>query len=164
MSQLVISMQHKSSRRQYRNQWSCLCPKNSLFIKTDGGDFPVGPMVKNPSANAGDIGSIPGLGKFHMPWATKSLYLLSPNFRACEAQLLKSACPRAPALQQEKPLQWEACAPQLESSPCLPQLEKTWEQQWSPSAATKKKKDVGQIWPKDYTLLTHGLRNSVQAY
>ena len=25
-----------------------------------GGDFPIGPMVKNPSSNAGDLGSIPG--------------------------------------------------------------------------------------------------------
>ena len=30
-------------------------------------DFPSGPMVKNPSANAGDTGSILGLGKYHMP-------------------------------------------------------------------------------------------------
>ena len=29
------------------------------------------------------------------------------------------------APQQEKPLRWEACAPQLESSPCLRQLEKS---------------------------------------
>ena len=32
---------------------------------------------------------------------------------------------RACALQQEKPLQGEACEPQLESRPCLPQLEKS---------------------------------------
>ena len=30
--------------------------------------FPGGSVVKNPSANAGDTGSIPDLGKFHMPW------------------------------------------------------------------------------------------------
>ena len=29
-------------------------------------DFPRGPVVKNPPANAGDPGSIPGLGRFHM--------------------------------------------------------------------------------------------------
>ena len=29
-------------------------------------DFPGGPVVKNPSANAGDMGSIPNLGRFHM--------------------------------------------------------------------------------------------------
>ena len=30
-------------------------------------DFPGGPVVKNPPANAGDIGLIPGLGGSHMP-------------------------------------------------------------------------------------------------
>ena len=29
-------------------------------------DFPGGPVLKNPSANAGDPGSIPSLGRFHM--------------------------------------------------------------------------------------------------
>ena len=30
-------------------------------------DFPAGAVDKNLSANAGDTGSIPGPGKFHMP-------------------------------------------------------------------------------------------------
>ena len=33
--------------------------------------FPGGSVVKNPSANAGDtgnVGLIPGLGRFHMLW------------------------------------------------------------------------------------------------
>ena len=29
--------------------------------------FPGGPVVKNPPANAGDMGSSPGLGRSHMP-------------------------------------------------------------------------------------------------
>ena len=29
---------------------------------------PGGSAVKNPPANAGDTGSIPGLGRSHMPW------------------------------------------------------------------------------------------------
>ena len=28
-------------------------------------DFPGGPVVKNPSAKARDMGLIPGLGRFH---------------------------------------------------------------------------------------------------
>ena len=35
-------------------------------------DGPGGPVVKTPPANAGDTGSVPGLGRFHMPrdnWA-----------------------------------------------------------------------------------------------
>ena len=31
--------------------------------------FPGGPMVKNPPVNTGDTGSIPGQGRFHMPWS-----------------------------------------------------------------------------------------------
>ena len=31
-------------------------------------DFPGGTVDKNPPANAGDTGLIPGLGRFHMPW------------------------------------------------------------------------------------------------
>ena len=30
-------------------------------------DFPGGPVVKNPPANAGDTGSIPGPGRSHIP-------------------------------------------------------------------------------------------------
>ena len=30
-------------------------------------DCPGGTAVKNPPANAGDMGSSPGLGRFHMP-------------------------------------------------------------------------------------------------
>ena len=30
-------------------------------------DFPGGIVVENPPANAGDTGSIPGLGRPHMP-------------------------------------------------------------------------------------------------
>ena len=34
--------------------------------KKDGGDFPGSLLVKIPSASAGDTGSIPGPGRFHM--------------------------------------------------------------------------------------------------
>ena len=40
-------------------------------------------------------------------------------------QLLKSVCPRACAPHKEKSLQREAHTPQLDSSPCSPQLEKS---------------------------------------
>ena len=30
-------------------------------------DFPGGPVAKNLPANAGDMDSIPGLGRFHIP-------------------------------------------------------------------------------------------------
>ena len=40
--------------------------------KVHSGDFPGGPMVKNPPANAGDISSISGPGRFHMQWGQLS--------------------------------------------------------------------------------------------
>ena len=64
-------------------------------------DFPGGPVVKNPPANAGDTGSIPGPGRFHMPlsnWA--------------RAPHVLSLCSRAWESQQGRPLQWEDHAPQ----------------------------------------------------
>ena len=39
----------------------------SLF-KTHLQGFPGGSVVKNPPANAGNMGSIPGPGRFHMLW------------------------------------------------------------------------------------------------
>ena len=39
--------------------------------KVNWRDFPGGAVVKNLPANAGDMGLIPGLGRFHMPRTTK---------------------------------------------------------------------------------------------
>ena len=55
-------------------------------------------------------------------------------------QLLKLTCPRARALQEEKPLQSEPRAPQLESSPCSLQQEKTPSQQQRPAQPKVKNK------------------------
>ena len=43
--------------------------KNEVLIKVWERDFPGGTVVKNPPANAGDTGSIPGLGRSHVPWS-----------------------------------------------------------------------------------------------
>ena len=96
--------------------------------------FPGGSVVRGLPTNAGDMGSISGPGGSHMP---QSGWLVCHNYlslwsRACVPQLLSSctttteACtPKAHAPQQEKPPQWEACAPWLESGPHSPQLEKS---------------------------------------
>ena len=86
---------------------------------------------------------IPNQERCHMSQGNKSctLQLLSLCSRACKLQLLKLMCPRDCA-PQEKPPQWEVHAPQLRSSPCLPQLEKS-PQQW-PSTA-KNKQNVKKI-------------------
>ena len=62
------------------------------------------------------------------------------NYWAHEPQLLKPAHPKACGLQQEEPPQWEAQAPQLESSPHSLQLEKSpTQQQPRPSTAKNNK-------------------------
>ena len=57
-------------------------------------DFPGGTAVRNPPANAGDMGSSPGLGRSHMPWSNwaRAPQLLSLCSRAREPQLLKPTC------------------------------------------------------------------------
>ena len=83
-------------------------------FKSAAGGFPGGAVVKNPPANAGDMGSSPGPGRFHMPRSNEARapQLLSLRSTACEPQLLSpqatttEACvPKAHAPQQEKPLQ-----------------------------------------------------------
>ena len=39
---------------------------SEVTIKKEYRDFPGGTVVKNPPANAGDMGSIPGPGRTHM--------------------------------------------------------------------------------------------------
>ena len=64
-----------------------------------------------------------------IPHAAEELNLstttIEPVLWAGEPQLLKCTWPRFHRLQQEKPPQWEACTPQLESNPRSPQLEKS---------------------------------------
>ena len=55
-------------------------------------DFPGGSVVMNPSVNAGDTSSIPGLRRFHMPQGnyTPAPKLLSQHSRVPDPQLLGS--------------------------------------------------------------------------
>ena len=84
-------------------------------------DFPRGPEVKNLSASAGDVGSIPSQG--------------SPTFRVATKPVHHnywSPPVLAPAPHNKRRHQREAGAPQLESSCRSPQLEKAHTQQWRP--------------------------------
>jgi len=53
----------------------CLCEK-SYF----GWGFPGGPVVNNPPASAGDMGSVPSLGRSHVPWSNQAH---APTPEAC---------------------------------------------------------------------------------
>ena len=67
---------------------------------------------------------IPDPRRSHIPWSNKACepQLLSLCSGAQELQLLKPTSPRTCSPQQEKPQ--EPCASQLESNPCVLQLEK----------------------------------------
>ena len=88
-----------------------------------------------PGQSAADMNLIPGPVD---PTCLGAPQLLSPCSRAQEVQILEPKHSRACALQQEMPPQRETHAPQLESSPSLPQLEKAQEQQQRPSATKNK--------------------------
>ena len=76
-----------------------------LLLKEYILDFPGGPVVKNPPANAGDMNLIPGPGRSHM-LRPHALQWLGPCATTTEARAL-----------QQKSLQQKALAPQLRSSP-----------------------------------------------
>ena len=59
-----------------------------VIFKMDNQDFPGGPVVKNLPASAGDMGLIPGMGRFHMLQSSSAYkpQLLKP------AHSLKSLC------------------------------------------------------------------------
>ena len=59
-----------------------------------GEGFPGGLVVRNPPANSGDAGSIPGPGRSHMPLCSEAHepQPWSLCSRAREPQLLKPAC------------------------------------------------------------------------
>ena len=81
------------------------------YIKLNG-DFPGGAVVKNPPANAGDTGLSPGPGRSRMQLSPCST-TTEPVLQSQQATTADAWVPRAHALQQEKPPQWEArCAPQ----------------------------------------------------
>ena len=71
-------------------------------------------------------------------YSTRALEPGNHNYWGQVLQLLKPVFSRAWARQQEKPLRWEACTPQPESSPPLPpslQLKKACLQEQTPSTA-----------------------------
>ena len=92
--------------------------------------FPGGAVVENPPANAGDMGSSPGLGRSHMPRS---------NW-ACEPQLL-SLCVWSLCSATREAATVRGPRTAMKSGPRLPQLEKALAQKRRPKKTAKKKKD-----------------------
>ena len=89
--------------------------------------FPGGAVVENLLANAGDTGSSPGLGRFHMPrsnWAREPQLLSLRVWSLCSA-IGKAAIVRGPRAV-------------MKSGPRLPQLEKALAQKRRPNTVINK--------------------------
>ena len=89
--------------------------------------FPGGAVVKNPPANAGDTGSSPDPGRFHMPqssWAREPQLLSLRVWSLCsatrEAVIVRGPCTT------------------MKSGPHLPQLEKALARKRRPNTAINK--------------------------
>ena len=61
-------------------------------------DFLDGAVDKNPPANVGDTGLIPGLGRFHMPWSNQAHV---PQLLSLSAAATEACVPRTCVLQRE---------------------------------------------------------------
>ena len=113
----------------------------SLCLRSPAWGFSAGRVVANPPANAGGKYAIPGSRRSHMPPGNKAHVpqLLSLCSRARKSHLLSppAGTTEARAPKQEKPLRWAAHVLQLESSPCLSQLEKSSRSVSRPSTAKK---------------------------
>ena len=62
-------------------------------------DFPGDAVVKNPPANAGDMGSSRGPGRSHMPQSNEAR---APQLLSLRATAAEARVPRACALQQRE--------------------------------------------------------------
>ena len=129
--------------------------KAQITFESHFGGFPGDSVIKNPPASAGDVDSVPGLGRTHMlqsnTWRSfhtghgkhfsqilEVLWLayvhhsfwacvLKPRSSNCLAHVLQLLKLACPGAHAapEKPPQWETQALQLESSPLSPQIEKS---------------------------------------
>ena len=83
-------------------------------------------MVENPPANAGDMGSSPGLGRSRMPWSN---WAHEPQLLSLRVWSLCSATREAAIVRGPRTA--------MKSGPRLPQLEKALTQKPRPNTAKK---------------------------
>ena len=105
------------------------CSKVSilLMIKITDEGFPRGAVVENLPANAGDMGSSPGLGGSHLP---RSNWAREPQLLSLRVWSLCSATREAAAVRGPRTT--------VKSGPRSPQLEKALSQKRRPNTAKNK--------------------------
>ena len=98
-----------------------------ILIKNKSGGFPGGAVVENLPANAGDMGSSPGLGRSHMP---RSYWAREPQLLSLCVWSLCSATGEAAIVRGPRTA--------MKSGPRSPQLEKALAQKRRPNTAKNK--------------------------
>ena len=101
--------------------------KTNVYSKTEAGGFPGGAVVESLPADAGDTGSIPGLGRFHM---ARSNWACEPQMLGLRVWSLCSVMGEAATVRGPRTA--------MRSGPHLPQLEKALAQKRRPSTAKNK--------------------------
>ena len=120
----------KTNPKTYSQQYYLVLKKKNLWIywiKTYNSGFPGGAVVESAPANAGDMGSSPGLGGSHMPrsdWAREPQLLSLCVWSLCSATR-EAATVRGPRTA-------------MKSGPRLPQLEKALAQKRRSNTAKNK--------------------------
>ena len=75
-----------------------------IVVKTCNTDFPAGPGVRNLPASTGEMGLIPGLERFHVPWGNETPRLQLRRLLATTTEARVLWGPRAAAA--------DVCAPE----------------------------------------------------
>ena len=89
-------------------------------------DFSDGTVYKNPSAKVGDMGSIPGPGRFRMPWVN---WVWVPQLLSLCAATAEAHVPRTPCSAAREATPVRKPGTTTVSRPCSLQLEKACVQQ-----------------------------------
>ena len=120
-SLIIREMLIKTKRRYH------LTTVRMAIIKKNTKGFPGGAVVENLPANAGDMGSSPGLGRSHMP---RSNWAREPQLLSLHVWSLCSATREAATVRGPRTV--------MKSGPRLPQLEKPLAQKRRPNTAKNK--------------------------
>ena len=127
----IIKIQSNKSLYLEERQITLQISQNQAHLKPSQKyslwDFPGGTVVDNLSANAGDTGSSPGLGRSHMPWSN---WAREPQLLSLRVWSLCSATREAAIVRGPRTA--------MKSGPCLQQLEKALIQKQRPNTAKNK--------------------------
>ena len=117
-----------NSTQTYRKKKSVLTeqPHHALFLwhfylltsrVVTLGDFPGGTVDKNPPANTGDTGLIPGLERFHMPWSNwaQALEPMNLTYWTCTHKGLQPTTPKPECCDYWSPCALEPVLPNKKS-------------------------------------------------